>query len=227
MRVTGGRAGTAYMTWPPDLPFGRVLERARALDQQAVAALYKRFLPTVYRFTLARVGDVHAAEDVTADTFFAMIESITTTRATDELAFAAWLLGIARNKVLLHFRHQRSQPDTQGELPEELEPADTAERDDPLRIVTARESWAEVAQALDRLTEDQRTVVLYRCVLGYSAEEVGHLMGKQAGTVRALQFRALASLARLLGIEGQTTTGHGAALPLRRGERRSGDATHR
>ena len=225
--MTGGRAGTAHMTWPPDLPFGRVLERARAHDQQAVAALYKRFLPTVYRFTLARLGNAHAAEDVTADTFFAMIESLATTRATDELGFAAWLLGIARNKVLLYFRRQRTQPDTQRELPEELEPADTAERDDPLQIVTARESWAEMAQALNRLTEDQRTVVLYRCVLGYSAEEVGQLMGKQAATVRALQFRALASLARLLGIEGQTAARQGAALPLRRDERRPGDAARR
>jgi hypothetical protein len=44
-------------------------------------------------------------------------------------------------------------------------------------------------------------VVLYRCVLGYSAEEVADLLDKHPGTIRALQFRALASLARHLGIE--------------------------
>jgi RNA polymerase sigma-70 factor, ECF subfamily len=216
------------MTWPPDLPFGRVLERARTLDQRAISALYKRFLPTVYRFALARVGDVHAAEDVTAETFLAMIESIGTTRATDELGFAAWLLGIARNKVLLHFRRLRAQPDLQHEMSEELEPADTAERDDPLHIVTARESWAEVAQALERLTDEQRTVVLYRCVLGYSAEEVGQLMDKQAESVRALQFRALAALARHLGIAtGRSAAGDGEESPSRRERRRPGDATRR
>jgi DNA-directed RNA polymerase specialized sigma subunit, sigma24 homolog len=69
------------MTWPPALSFGTVLERARAHDKQATGLLYKRFLPVVYRFVLARVGDAHHAEDITADTFFAMIESIGTTRA--------------------------------------------------------------------------------------------------------------------------------------------------
>jgi hypothetical protein len=43
--------------------------------------------------------------------------------------------------------------------------------------------------------------VLYRCVLGYSAEEVADLLGKRPGTIRALQFRALNSLARHLGVE--------------------------
>ncbi|WIG58461.1 MAG: hypothetical protein OJF49_001207 [Ktedonobacterales bacterium] len=187
------------LTWPPALPFSAVLSRARALDRQAISLLYKRFLPVVYRYALARVGDSHTAEDVTSDTFFAMLEAIGSVQANDELGFAAWLLGIARNKALMHFRRARGQPDTISEFPEHLEPV--AERDDPLHILTARESWGEIAVALNRLTEEQRNVVLYRCVLGYSADEVGHLLGKQAGTIRALQFRALASLAQYLGIE--------------------------
>jgi RNA polymerase sigma-70 factor (ECF subfamily) len=160
--------------------------------------LYKRFLPVVYRYALARVTDVQQAEDVTSETFFAMIESIPSTRAEDELAFAAWLLGIARNKVAMHFRRLRSRQELYGALPEGAEPSAVAEEDDPLGIITSRESWSEVVQALDQLTEDQRTVVLYRCVLGFSADEVAQLLQKQAGTIRALQFRALASLARHL-----------------------------
>ncbi len=48
------------------------------------------------------------------------------------------------------------------------------------------------------MPEEQRTVLLYRCVLGYDTGEVARLLGRQAGAVRALQFRALSSLARLL-----------------------------
>jgi RNA polymerase sigma-70 factor (ECF subfamily) len=200
------------MTWPPALPFSAVLARASSMDQQAVSLLYKRFLPTVYRYALARVGDVHTAEDVTSETFFAMLESIGTVQASDELGFAAWLLGIARNKALMHFRRLRGQPSMVSDYPEEIKA--TAEADDPLHILTARESWSEVASALDRLTEEQRSVVLYRCVLGYSAEEVGQLLGKQAGAIRAVQLRALASLAGLLGIDQ-----HRAASRTRRGQR--------
>lgn len=188
------------MTWPPMLPFERVLERAKALDKSALSMLYKRFLPVVYRYTLARVSDIHQAEDITADTFIAVVEHIATTRALDELSFAAWLLGIARNKVAMHFRQRRGQPQMQRDMPEDAEPVAIAEGDDPLAIITARESWSEVVQALSLLTEEQQTVVLYRCVLGYPTEDVARLMEKQPGTIRALQFRALNSLARHLGL---------------------------
>lgn len=194
------------MTWPPMLPFERVLERAKALDKTALSMLYKRFLPVVYRYTLARVADIHQAEDITADTFIAVVEHIASTRALDELSFAAWLLGIARNKVAMYFRHQRGQPYIQRDMPEDAEPVASAEGDDPLAIITARESWSEVVQALNLLTEEQRAVVLYRCVLGYPTEDVARLMEKQPGTIRALQFRALASLARHLGLnEGKSS----------------------
>jgi len=214
------------MTWPPALSFRTVLERARAHDKQATGLLYKRFLPVVYRFVLARVGDAHHAEDITADTFFAMIESIATTRAQDELAFAAWVLGIARNKVALHFRRQKSIPEVHSELPEDAQPAAFAEEDDPLKIITARESWSEVVQALNLLTEEQRAVVLYRCVLGYPTEDVAQLLNKQPGTIRALQFRALASLARHLGVSGQSPRGVGETGAQQRNWRK-GDATRR
>jgi RNA polymerase sigma-70 factor (ECF subfamily) len=193
--------GTAGMTWPPSLPFAHVLERARALDSASIGKLYSRFLPVVYRYMLARVSDVHTAEDLTADTFFAMVEQISSTRAHDELSFAAWLLGIARNKALMHYRRRRAGPTFVPELDDDAHPAAYAEQDDPLAIITARESWSEVVVALNQLTEEQRMVVLYRCVLGYSTEEVAREMKKQPGTIRALQFRALASLARFLKLD--------------------------
>jgi len=190
------------------LPFERVLERAKALDKTALSMLYKRFLPVVYRYALARVADIHQAEDITAETFIAVVEHIATTRALDELSFAAWLLGIARNKIAMHFRQQRGQPHIQRDMPEDAEPVASAEGDDPLAIITARESWSEIVQALNLLTEEQRAVVLYRCVLGYPTEDVARLMEKQPGTIRALQFRALASLARHLGLhDGKSSSG--------------------
>ena len=189
------------MTWPPSLPFDVALTRAKALDDRCLSLLYARFLPVVYRFHLARVSDPHVAEDLTAETFIVMVEQISRTRATEELSFAAWLLGIARNKTLMHFRAQQRRPAPVYGVPDEFPLYTHADEDDPLDVLTARESWSVIVTALNTLTEEQRAVVLYRCVLGYSAEEVGELLGKQAGAVRALQFRALASLARRLDFQ--------------------------
>jgi len=189
------------MTWPPSLPFEVALTRAKALDERSLSLIYTRFLPVVYRYHLARLSDRDVAEDLTAETFMAMVEQITRTRAVDELTFAAWLLGIARNKLLMYFRARRSRPAPVYGVPDDVPLYASADEDDPLAVLSARESWSEVVAALDELTEEQRNVVLYRCVLGYSAEEVGALLGKQAGAVRALQFRALAALARRLSAQ--------------------------
>lgn len=186
------------MTWPPGSPFSEVLDRARGLDRAALSLLYTRFLPVVYRFILARVGDTHHAEDLTSETFFAVIESIQRTRATDELGFAAWILGIARNQVAMHFRRQRVRAAGTPALAALDQRSTSGEEGDPLDIITAREAWDDVAAALRALTEEQQAVVLYRCVLGYSAEEVAQLLGKNAGAIRAVQFRALGALSRLL-----------------------------
>lgn len=189
------------MTWPPAMPFDDVMRRARSSDHQALTLLYRRFLPVVYRFILARVADTPTAEDLTSETFFAVIERIGETRAHDELTFAAWALGIARNQVATYYRRQRARPTARLDEPDGVgELFAVAGDGDPLHVITARERWAEVVNALNQLTEDQRNVLLYRVILGYSAEDVGALLDKQPGAVRALQFRALASLSRLLGV---------------------------
>src|SRR5262249_28981627 len=73
-----------------------------------------------------------------------------------------------------------------------------AEEGDPLLVLMARESWTETVNALNQLPPDQRSVILYRCVLGYPLDEVAKFMSKKPGTISALQFRAHLSLARRL-----------------------------
>lgn len=175
-------------------PAAALLTRARALDHEALSELYTRYLPIVYRYMLARVSRVPEAEDLTAETFFAMVDSIDRLQAMDQSGFIAWLLGIARNKVALHYRRLAARPVEQEELPNNQHPATQADEGDPLDVLIARERWAAVVSALDQLTEEQRIVVIYRCVLGYETAEVARMMGRRVGAIRALQFRALAAL---------------------------------
>ncbi len=203
--VTQQHAPSADLFLPAGLSFDRVLHQARARDPEALSLLYRRFLPVVYRFLLARVGAVPVAEDLTSETFFAIMEGIGGVRAQDELGFATWALGIARNKLAQHFRRLKSRRESPLTFPEAAEPPTTAEADDPLLVITARESWAEVVAALNLLTPDQRTVLLHRCILGESTDAVAQLMGKPPNAIYGLQFRALAALARHLKDGDQPT----------------------
>jgi RNA polymerase sigma-70 factor (ECF subfamily) len=168
--------------------------------------LYRRFMPVVYRYVLTRVGTVHLAEEVTSETFFAVVEGIKMVRAHDELGFVSWLLGIARHKIALHFRRVHVRPEETRSLQESEHPLAIAEEGDPLPFITARESWEEVVAGLNHLTEEQRTVLVYRFVLGYSTEDTARLLEKQPNAIRALQFRALASLTRHLGVAKEAGT---------------------
>ncbi|MBY0395226.1 MAG: sigma-70 family RNA polymerase sigma factor, partial [Thermoleophilia bacterium] len=58
-----------------------------------------------------------------------------------------------------------------------------------------------VARALAALTDEQREVIELRFFAGLSAREAAEAMGKQEGTVRGLQFRAIAALRRSLGLD--------------------------
>jgi RNA polymerase sigma-70 factor (ECF subfamily) len=69
---------------------------------------------------------------------------------------------------------------------------------DPVRWTEARDEWEAVAQAINALTEEQRQVLVGRFILGYDVATVAGMIGKKANAVKALQFRALNSLHRLL-----------------------------
>ena len=64
-----------------------------------------------------------------------------------------------------------------------------------------RDDLERVAQALRELTDDQREVIELRFFAGLSVLEAAAVMGRQEGTIRGLQFRAIAALRRSLGIE--------------------------
>ena len=71
----------------------------------------------------------------------------------------------------------------------------------PDEIAVVRQELDAVGTALAGLTDEQREAISLRFFAGLSAREAAEAMGKQEGTVRGLQFRAIASLRRNLGIE--------------------------
>ena len=62
------------------------------------------------------------------------------------------------------------------------------------------ETEAQVARSL---TPDQQEAIALRYAVGLSAEEAARVMGRRAGTIRGLTFRAVESLRRLLGEGGR------------------------
>ncbi len=162
------------------------LAREARGNPAAFAALYRRHVNRVYRYLLVRVGDVHDAQDLTAQTFLAALEGIAGYRGRGE--FVAWLLGIARRKAADHFRRGRTT------LP--LEAAAHVPDPNPLpdAVVERRLRLERVTRALRGLSPDRAEALSLRVFGGLNAAEVGRAMGKSQAAVRMLVHRAMRDL---------------------------------
>jgi RNA polymerase sigma factor (sigma-70 family) len=112
-------------------------------------------------------------------------------------ALGGWLFQIARRDLYDHRRRQaraRIEP-LDDHLPEA---ATMAGVDDPEELAIERLDAGRVVAALRELSDDQREVLLLRMAAGLTAPEVAETLGKTTGAVKALQYRGLASLARIL-----------------------------
>jgi RNA polymerase sigma-70 factor, ECF subfamily len=181
-----------------------LLKDAQQGDSDALSVLYRRFLPAIFGYIATRVPQRTIAEDLTSDVFLQMVEGIHALRARDEASFAAWLLQIARMTVAGHYRKRERQPQTFSLPDEDAEEegqlfVDQHPENNPALQAETREDWMRVVQAMNQLTEEQRRVLLGRFLMGYDGETIARMIGKKSNAVRALQFRALQSLHRLLG----------------------------
>ena len=96
----------------------RIIKAARQ-DPKAFGELYRLYVEQVFRYLFSKIGNLHEAEDVTAQTFLAAFESFDKFRQDGH--FASWLFGIARNKAMDHFRRRDnlSSMDESSEIPVE------------------------------------------------------------------------------------------------------------
>jgi len=188
--------------------FAQVIKRARSHDEEAVVALYQRALPVIYRYALARLGRPDLVEDVVSEVFLVMVESIDELRTEQEAGFYAWLLQIAQGKISRALRNVTRNERKQIPLPgtqasdqyNSVELIATDLVSNPVELHEWRETLEEVGLALGHLSSEQQVIVIGRFLAGQKIEDLAQALGKQPGAVRILQFRALNTLAKHLGL---------------------------
>jgi RNA polymerase sigma-70 factor (ECF subfamily) len=175
-----------------------LVDRAREGDPDAFAALYDRYVERVYRFVLYRVhGDSALAEDVTSEVFLRALRKIKgfTWQGRD---VGAWFLTIARNLVLDHFKSGRSRLEILGiENPAAHDDRILDAEDEALARVSSQDLYKAIAQ----LGTEQQEVIYWRFLQGYSVAETAAAMGKSDGAIKALQYRAVKALYKLVVVE--------------------------
>jgi RNA polymerase sigma-70 factor (ECF subfamily) len=169
---------------------------AQAGDTAAFGRLYDRYVDSVFRYVLFRVGDRSLAEDVTSETFLRALRRLSSLSYQGR-DVGAWFVTIARNIVLDHVKSSRFR----------LEVA-TADPDDgndlqagPESQVITQLTHTELLRCVRQLGDDQRECVVLRFLQGLSVAETAAIMGRNEGAIKALQHRAVRRLAQLLPAE--------------------------
>jgi RNA polymerase sigma-70 factor (ECF subfamily) len=176
-----------------DDPVWRLVERARDGDSDAFGQLYDRYVDTVYRYLYYRVGSRPLAEDLTSETFLRALRRINsvTWQGRD---LGAWLVTIARNLTADHFKSSRFRLEV---TTADMRDADQL-ADGPEGEVLDALTNATLLEAVKRLNAEQQECILLRFINGMSVSETAQAMGKNDGAIKALQYRAVRSLGRLL-----------------------------
>jgi RNA polymerase sigma-70 factor, ECF subfamily len=176
---------------------GSLARQAANLDVSAFADLYRLYQPQVFRFVSARVSGRQEAEDL-ANTIFEKAFAAIGRYRPSPAQFSTWLYTIAQNAIIDYYRKRRlpQVDDPEAELFAVTDPSEG-----PEGSILADERRDILYQAVIRLTPEQRMVIGCRFYFNLPIHEVAQMMGKTEGAVKALQFRALDRLRRMLAPE--------------------------
>ena len=192
-----------------DATIERLVQQARDGDVGAFGQLFDHYGEPIYRYIASRVNRPSDAEDLTQVVFVKALEALPRYESRG-IPFGGWLFRLARNTVIDHVRTRRDHADIEA-LAEQpgVDPG-------PEAIVVARDEMAAISTALATLTDEQRDTINLRFFGGLSAREAADVLGKHEGTIRGLQFRAIAALRRELGIDKGGATDEPESIPERR-----------
>lgn len=168
------------------------VHKAREGSPAAFAELYDIYVDRVYAYVYHRTGHRQTAEDLVSDVFLRALRAVAHFRWRG-VDFGAWLMTIARNRVNDHFKSARFRLEAPVE---EIVDVPAAPADAPEAAAEQHDLRRQVRGALAALKGEQAEVLYLRFIQHLDVAETGAVMGKSPDAVKALQYRALKSLAK-------------------------------
>ena len=170
----------------------QALDGLQQLSSQAIGAIYDQYFAEVYRYVRYRINDDTIAEDIASEVFVRLLEA-SHKKQGPQSSLKGWLIATASHAVNDYLRKHYRRP------VEVLSDSFADDRPSIHSEIDMREQNRLVQTAYAQLTSEQQHVLALRFGQGYSIEETAAHLRKNINAVKALQFRALASLQRQIG----------------------------
>jgi RNA polymerase sigma-70 factor (ECF subfamily) len=175
-----------HPTARPDLTWA--LTSAQHGDQTAFKVLYDDLNPRIlhYLHTLVRTD----AEDIASETWLHIGRDLAGFHGSWH-KWRSWAITIARNRALDHLRRQQRRRHTHIPI-EELD--ERPSRHNTENEALARLSWQTTLHLITSLPHSEAQAVVLRSLIGLTATEAGHILGKEPGAIRTAAQRGLRKL---------------------------------
>jgi RNA polymerase sigma-70 factor (ECF subfamily) len=160
----------------------------------------------IYALAYRTIGREEEARDIVQETFLRAFRALPGFKG--QAKFSSWLYRIALNLCRDWIRRQRRTPTVA--MPEGVDLVELASEQGPVEsieeLVARREMSDAVAEAMQRLPEEQRTAIVLKEYHGLTFQEIADLQGCPLSTVKTRLYQGLSVLRRQLEAGGMTGT---------------------
>jgi RNA polymerase sigma-70 factor (ECF subfamily) len=170
-----------------------LLNLGQQFDQQALAEIYDRYSDPLYRYAYRLTGSEQMAEDCVSETFSRYLNALEKKKGPRDL-LRPYLYRIAHNWIMDQFRKNKS------EISIEATTQPFVARDQHVDDAVSEKEQAELLrQHVERLSPDQRHVIVLKYLEQMDNAEIARIIGRNVGSVKALHSRALNNLRDWIG----------------------------
>lgn len=167
-------------------------------DESALASLIERHQSKIYGFIYSKINDRDLSDDIFQDTFIKVIKTLKTSSYNEEGKFLPWVMRIAHNLVVDHFRKAKKMP-YQRETEEYS--IFNFMTDNSLNIegqIILEQVESDLAKLLEELPDDQKEVLIMRMYQDLSFKEIAELTGVSINTALGRMRYALLNLRKII-----------------------------
>lgn len=168
----------------------QLIQQIKKGETQEFGKIYTKYIDCMYRYIFFRVNcNKEDAEDLTEMVFYKAWQKIDKFQE-EKGKFKTWLYTIAHNIIIDHYRNIQPMNTIQED---HIQTENTVED-----LIIKDEKKELLLQAINKLTDEQKTVITLRFIEDFKLSEIAEILDKNEEAIRAVQYRGLKTLRRTL-----------------------------
>ncbi len=167
-------------------------------SEAALETLINRYKSKIYTHVIILVKDRETAEDIFQDTFIKVINTLKTGRYNEEGKFLPWVIRIAHNLAIDHFRKVKKMPMSRSDEDYDIFGTVSLSDNSIEHDIVQDQIYADVRKLVDLLPEEQRQVVIMRHYQGMSFKEIAETTNVSINTALGRMRYAVLNIRKIV-----------------------------